>query len=216
MSSSPPNLSPAELVDVILNATVEASEEGQEASLPLDEITDRNEQWVQSYIAVRLNDCMRAAFGSPTGIFVTHEARVSWMREVTHARARPGRPTLTSAQRFDLAIWDRDYVVGLVEVKNAPGMDRVRFGDDPRRLVQALDRWGITNDGSLRWAAHVFSVRLTRSAAARADPDALERLYDDRLASLSELCANRTIEAAFRRSNDGADCLVGWGVVVIT
>jgi hypothetical protein len=201
---------------VILRAAVEASEDGQEASAPLDEITDRNEQWLQSYIAIRLNDEMRSLFASPDGIFVTHEARVSWMNEVTHTCAKPGRPPLTSAQRFDLAVWDREHVVGLIEAKNAPGMDQGRFTQDVRRLVKALDLWGADTGGSLRWTAHVFSVRLTRAAARRGLPNGLEAIYAARMKLLEYECFGCEITKGFLRSNDNDDCLLGWGAIVLT
>ena len=86
----------------------------------------------------------------------------------TGAQPKRGPKAFSDAQRFDLALWNPDgRIDGLVELKNAPAMDRYRFVEDTCRVARAIDCWGVAYGGSLSYGIVLFSHRLSKTQLAR-------------------------------------------------
>ena len=159
----------------ILNKALKAA---SEATYDIDSHTtyldhwgdDRNEPWIHSYLLVMINDLMRSQ-GAKDGIYVTSEAKASWLWDNTNSdrsnesELSASEQELTSKQRFDLAVWNRGGLVwGLIEVKDAPGIDDNRLRTDLNKLMHGLNLWGAPK-GSLRWGLYVFSNRCWNTQA---------------------------------------------------
>lgn len=199
------------LIDVLVNAAAEASSDLGDQTLPLDDVTDRNEARISSYVGVRLNDLLRNTHHDPLGIFVTHEPRVSWMDDLTGTPV-PFEGALKPAQRFDLATWDHEQITGLIEIKNAPGMDRNRALSDVIRLREALTRWGPSANGTLKWGAYLFSLRLRR-AKLHLGKGELKRLFDERVASIGTTGDGQPTRTMFHMVDKGPNCCLAWCAV---
>ena len=201
-------------IDVILKSAVEAS-------LHLDEWRagewsndDRNEQWVHSYVAVRLNDYARRNARQPESVLVTLESKVSWLDVHCDANPRRGRPSFTGRQRFDLAVWNGDYIEGLVEIKNAPRTHDSVFTRDLQRLRAAIRRWGPECEGSLRWGAFLFSATVRRGGSRiprlAVQEELQRRLQQCGVGKDAAIIGDSAVVA------ETDDCRLGWGVVQVT
>jgi hypothetical protein len=201
-------------IDVILKAAVEASWDLDEWRAGEWSNEDRNEQWVHSYVAIRLNDYARQKARQRNSVLVTLESKVSWLDVHCNANPRRGRPSLTGRQRFDLAVWNGDYIEGLVEVKNAPRTHDDVFTKDLQRLRAAIRRWGAECGGTLRWGAFLFSATV-RKGGNRVPKIAVEEELQRRLQQCgvgkdAALIGNSAVVA------EADDCHLGWGVVQAT
>lgn len=200
-------------IDVILNAAVEASLDLDEWRAGEWSNDDRNEQWVHSYVAIRLNDYARSKARQRKAVLVTLESKVSWLDVHCDANRRRGRPSLTGRQRFDLAVWNRDHIEGLVEVKNAPRTHDDMFAKDLHRLRAALRRWGPECEGSLRWGAFLFSATVRRGVS-RVPKIAVE----DELRRRLQQCGvgkGTALIGASAVVAETDECHLGWGVVQV-
>jgi hypothetical protein len=121
---------------------------------------------------------------------------------------------LTSRQRFDIAVWNEDHIVGLVEVKNAPRTNDTAFGHDIRKLRRALTLGGPARGGSLQWGVFLFSA--TRRRGGSAVPKmAVNAELERRL----RLCQAADGESMIRKSTlvrDDDKCCLGWGAVQLS
>lgn len=201
-----------EILDTTLTAACMASEDSEESHLTLDQISDRNEPWICSYLAIKLTVLARKQ-GDSEAVYVTLEARVSWMPTMTSTANAKIPSLLSPGRRFDLAVWNDDGICGLLEVKNAPGMDNIRFMDDLKKLDAALASFGSRARGTLRWAAYLFSVRLSRAQAEAGT--SIKNLYERRLATAQNSREPKNIAYDFRASNRSKDCRTGWGVILL-
>lgn len=198
-------------IDVILKAAVEASEDLEDWHLDEWSNVDRNEQWIHSYLAIRLNDYARKEMKDRTSVLVTLESKVSWLNRHCGKSSKSGPKDLTPGQRFDIAVWGDEGIEGLVEVKNAPRTNDKYFGDDVAKLECALDRWGPAYGGSLKWGVFLFSGTRRRDGHSVCCVAVQEEL-DRRLESLKAM-ASRPLICASSLVSDEDDCCLGWGAV---
>lgn len=213
-------------LDVCLRAAREAEGEAYLHDYPIEEFGDRNEPWYHGHILHRLNDELRRHYGTGASkaIHVMPEAKVSWLhyqcylRKPDGTRTVTGRPVeaLSGSQRIDLAVWDTRWVRGLIEVKNAPGMDQNRARVDAMRIDQALRIWGDTPPTKLRWGMIITCERLS-NAQARDDAGRLKALrarVNERVQGIKQACPNRTLKHALEPDPKTDSHSLWWGMLI--
>ena len=205
-----------------LDAAVQSSRDIQDYGDPLSVVVERNEPWVHSYVGTRLNDLARRRHGDRTRrVYITYESRVSWINDQTcRNEAWPtGRPPggLRGGQRFDLAQWsNRDVIEGLVEIKNAPGMDDKRFAQDAWRLAWALRRWGVERGGTLKWGIYLFSNRIGGESKRDCASQELKNSHARRVRTVRQALDAFRIGAYHRPVEEGdAGCAMSWSALLI-
>jgi hypothetical protein len=209
-----------------LKAAREAEQSSALEEATADDFGDRNEPWFHGHILHRLNDKLRVHYGTSRskGIHTMPEAKVSWLdyhcslKDEFGTRLVRGRPrkALGSQQRFDIAVWTEQSVVGLIEVKNAPRMDQYRSALDAERIHHALCRWKDPAPTSLEWGMIIVSERLS-VAEAKEETNRLNRLKA-RMASGVEgakgACPNRKCTVEFEPNPKPDAYSLWWGMLI--
>ncbi len=209
-----------------LKAAREAERSAALEEATANDFVDRNEPWFHGHILHRLNDTLRAHYRTSRakGIHVMPEAKVSWLdfhcglKDESGRRLVRGRPleALGNRQRFDIAVWTEESVVGLIEVKNAPRMDRYRSSLDADRIHKALCRWKDPVPTSLEWGMIIVSERLSISEA-KDEANRLTRLKA-RMAggarNAKEVCPGRNFKVAFEPEPSQDTHSLWWGMLI--
>lgn len=112
-----------------------------------------SEAWVQTYVALRMNDHLRNRYGTMDD-YITFEIKVNWLDSIFgEERCKFKKNSLRGAQRFDVGIWSKGMnVAGLVEVKNEPSLSQYSYTSDLEKLAAALHRWPI------RWGIFLYGI----------------------------------------------------------
>jgi hypothetical protein len=116
--------------------------------LPRKEVGTLNEQWVQSFVGVRLNDHLRESLSkrdksNRSGVFVTSETTGAWIAGFLEYEQAKGRPYyIGDRQRFDLCLWSDKRPIGLLEIKHEPNPSKWGRESDLQKLRNAVMRWG--------------------------------------------------------------------------
>ncbi len=149
------------IAEAALKAAHEAVVDAGEADAQRKEVGTLNEQWVQSYVGILLNDSLRrmetktrkSAFEN---VLVTFETTVSWLDSFFEYEPPIGRGyKIGSRKRFDLCLWGQGrFPIGLVEIKNDPNQAPFGIKNDINKLRKAILRYE-----KLKFGMFLFSVR---------------------------------------------------------
>ena len=93
-----------------------------------------SEAWVQSYVALRVNDHLRDRYRTSDD-YITFELKVNWLDSIFGVeKCQFKKNALTGAQRFDVGIWSKNMdVSGLIEVKNEPSLSYYSYTADIKK-----------------------------------------------------------------------------------
>lgn len=204
---------PTSPLHVVLQAAIESSRDLGNWDINNWSNEDRNEQWTTSYVGIRLNDYARTIARSKS-VLVTFESKVSWLNEHCGKSSEQRSSGLGEKQRFDIAVWQGDSIVGLVEVKNAPRTNDRSFCADILKMKQALDGWGLDHGGTLQWAVFLFSCTPRRGGGT----DYRRALHSEMQRRL-EQCAKAlhgALDVTASPVEDVEHCRLGWAAVQFT
>lgn len=202
------------ILDRALRAANEATKDAgrHTASSRCEELL--NEQWVQSYVGIAINDLLRDRYVSEE-TFVSFETSVSWLEDfISRPRGAgciPGK--LRDRQRFDITVWSKGgSVAGLIEIKDQPILSARALSSDPKKICDALRRWP-----SLRWGMFLFSVRSSESnrySSRRAEVEAKSNKYLGQVEAHSGCVKDYTkLDNSLLAKRGGA---LGWCAVMFT
>lgn len=201
-------------LEVAIRAAVEASLDLDAWEVGKWSNSDRNEQWITSYLAIRLNEFARRTIGNKNAVLVTLESKVSWLVKHCGPAFVDDLGELSLGQRFDIAVWDEDSIVGLVEVKNAPRAHDESFGEDIKKLRRALHLGNFEKGGSLRWGVFLFSATSRRNGGAT-PCSAVQAELERRLFLCREI-DDGPMTMTSQPVKDVSNCCLGWGAVQLS